>query len=97
MCLHNYIITKESHEGVHKLRYVASLYADTEDNQGNIIQGHWRTTDGNRLTPLTATIAHRATTAATQQREKLCKWMVSPEDEVPWQYEYVYRGQHGDH
>lgn len=70
------MITKESRENVHKRRYVASLYADTEDNQGNISEDQWRTSNGNRLIPLTATTAHRATTAATHQRENLCKWLV---------------------
>lgn len=48
------------------------------------------------MTPLANTNAHRATNEAYYQRDVLCKWMMSPEGQIPWQLEYILKERHAD-
>lgn len=80
VCLHNFIISMESEQLEINRRYLSSQDICSEDNEINC------------LLSLVATVAHRATTEANQQRNNLAAWMNSPHGEVAWQYDYISRG-----
>lgn len=96
VCLHNFIKSEEDRVQMNDRIYCPPNFVDSEDTAGNIIPGEWRRYTDNALTNIPATSAHHATTIAYKQREKLADYFLSPLGEVPWQYEYVQRGQHCD-
>lgn len=50
----------------------------------------------NALRDIPPTSKHHATTIAYKQRDKVADYFLTLPGEVPWQYDYVRRGQHRD-
>lgn len=97
VCLHNFIKSEEDHIQGNERVYCPPNFVDSEDTAGNFIPGEWRRYgDDNALTDIPPTSAHHATTIAYKQRDKLADYFLTTPGEVPWQYEYVRRGQHCD-
>lgn len=48
------------------------------------------------MRPMENTGAHRATREAFAMRDTLSSYFMTAAGEVPWQYEYIRRGQHHD-
>lgn len=97
ICLHNFIKYEEDLLQVENRLYCLPNFIDSEDAAGNIILGKWRQNVQNAFTDISPTSMHHATTIAYKQREKLADYFLTSFGEVPWQYDYVRRGQHHDH
>lgn len=94
VCLHNFLKHIEEQQEITNRFYCPPNFVDREDN-GNIINGAWRENDMplQRIAPCNA---HRATVEAYKQRDKLADYFLTPQGEVPWQLEYIRRGQNRD-
>lgn len=96
MCLHNYLKSKNDEKSSQYQRYCPRQYVDDESADRNIIAGDWRNnTDNNNLQCLPHG-PHRTATDAYEMRNILASYFLTPAGEVPWQYEYVRRGQYND-
>lgn len=71
--------------------YCSPGFVDIENNR-NIINSAWR--ENNVSIPsIPPSNAHRATVEAYEERNKLADYFSTPEGQIPWQLEYVRRGQ----
>lgn len=78
-------------------RFCPPQFIDYENAQGEIIGGEWRERiQNNSLKSIGNVGAHRATRAAYKMRDTLATYFLTPTGEIPWQYEYIRRGVHGD-
>lgn len=91
MCLHNYLKSLEEQQSAINRFYCPPNFIDNENN-GQVINGTWRENDIH-IPSIQPCSARRATVEAYEQRDKLADYFVTPEGEIPWQYEYVRRGQ----
>ncbi|KMQ87716.1 nuclease harbi1-like protein [Lasius niger] len=96
VCLHNLIKSEENLVKAKDRIYCPPHSVDSEDSEGNIIPGEWRQYTENALRDIPPTSKHHATTIAYKQRDKVADYFLTPPGEVPWQYDYVRRGQHRD-
>ncbi|XP_032685188.1 protein ALP1-like [Odontomachus brunneus] len=96
ICLHNYIKFEEDVVQIENRIYCPPNFVDSEDVAGNIIPGEWRRHVQNAFRDIPPTSMHHATTVAYKQRDKLADYFLTPQGEVPWQYQYVRRGLHHD-
>lgn len=94
VCLHNFLKSYEEQQPETNKCYCPPGFVDTENDNGNIINGAWR--ENNVPIPsISPCNAHRATVEAYEERNKLADYFVT-EGQVPWQLEYVRRGQNRD-
>lgn len=96
MCLHNYLKAKNDEQLPQNQRYCPSQYVDRESVEGNVILGDWRDELENNNLQSMSNGPHRAATDAYEMRNTLASYFLTPAGQVPWQYEYVRRGQHND-
>ncbi|XP_018575296.1 protein ALP1-like [Anoplophora glabripennis] len=94
VCLHNFLKSKNDLLHIGDRLYCPNNFVDYEDVEGNIVPGEWRDEEYN-LRAVGASDAHRATTDSYRMRENLAEYFVTPDGEVPWQYTYLRRGEHG--
>lgn len=88
VCLHNFVSREEAAINRHTRYNEEPCEADKENP-------HWRPlapVNMNGRVPLRGPSAAEA----LQQRELLSNYFLTPQGEVPWQYEYVRRGQFQD-
>lgn len=96
MCLHNFLKTKNDEKVPLQQRYCSPQFADRE-MEGDLIEGEWRQqSQDNHIRPIGNAGAHRATREAYAMRDTLSSYFMTVAGEVPWQYEYIRRGQHYD-
>lgn len=94
ICLHNFLKNKNDEKLPLNQRYCSHQYVDRENTEGDIIAGDWRSHVNNRnLIPL-PNGPHRAATDAYEMRDILASYFLTLAGEVPWQYEYIKRGQY---
>lgn len=97
VCLHNFLITEENNPGHGPQQiYCPNNYTDSSNDNGVILPGEWRNEESHGLRDLAPTSAHRAAQAAYELREKLTDYFSMPAGEVPWQWNYIRRGCHGE-
>lgn len=94
VCLHNFLKSYEEQEPAINKVYCPPNFVDVENN-GNITYGAWRNNDIQFQNNLPCN-ARRATIEAYKLRDKLADYFLTPEGEIPWQYEYIRRGQNSD-
>ena len=85
VCLHNYLRLKENGQ------YGPQGFVDSEDNSGNIVQGHWRAIvedDDGGMAHLRQRV-NRYGRDAKETRIKFEEYFNSEEGSVPWQLKYV--------
>ncbi|XP_029168797.1 protein ANTAGONIST OF LIKE HETEROCHROMATIN PROTEIN 1-like isoform X2 [Nylanderia fulva] len=84
LCLHNFVMVEEE-------RCKLKLYSTTEflENDRNNQDMQWLSFSENLC-------YNEPVSSASKQRDTLCKYFISPEGEVPWQYDYVRRGTYGE-
>jgi len=96
ICLHNYIMTAEKrHVTLHARLYCPPDLIDQEDSNHEKIPGTWRQQkELDRLRNLTRLGTNNARRDATEQRDMLRDYFVSPlgEEEAPWQYRCAFKG-----
>lgn len=97
MCLHNFLKTLNDKKTPQQQQYCPPQFTDRETSEGNIIEGEWRLqSQSDFIRPIGNCGAHRATRDAYIMRHILSSYFMTPAGEVPWQYEYIHRGQHRD-
>lgn len=96
ICLHNFIKSEEHRMHANDRVYCPPYYTDSEDSEGNIIPGEWRRCTENSLQDIPFTSRHHGATIAYKQRDKLAEYFLTSSGQLPWQYDYVRRGQHRD-
>ncbi|KYN21462.1 hypothetical protein ALC57_06161, partial [Trachymyrmex cornetzi] len=80
----------------HHQKYCSNQYVDRETTEGNVISDEWRDElQVNNLRNVT-TNAHRAAREAYEMRDMLSSYFLTLAGEIPWQYDYVQRGQYHD-
>ncbi|GAB1864087.1 Nuclease harbi1-like protein [Camponotus japonicus] len=95
VCLHNFLKSFEEQQLETDRCYCPPGFVDIENNNGNIINGAWR--ENNIPIPsIPPSNAHRATVEAYEEQNKLADYFLTPEGQVPWQLEYVRKGQNRD-
>lgn len=96
ICLHNYIMSaEERHAMSYERVYCPYNLIDHDTPDHDEILGNWRYQTGlGAFTDLTRIGANNACRNATQQRNMLRDYFVSPlgEKEAPWQYRAAFRG-----
>lgn len=96
MCLHNSLKIKNDEKIPHYQRYCPSQYMDRETTEGNVIAGEWRDElEANNVRNFTNG-AHRVAKEAYEMRDILSSYFLTSAGEIPWQYEYIRRGQYHD-
>lgn len=92
VCLHNYLRVWDDETST--FQYCPRGYPDGETASGDVLEGRWRADarDGNAMSNVGRTSSNMHATNAKQVRETYCKYFCSSAGEVPWQYEFVYRG-----
>lgn len=96
VCLHNFLKSIEDQQTPMNRFYCPPNYVDGENNNGEIINGAWREINDMPLRDLVPTNGRRATMEAYAQRETLANYFLTPAGEVPWQHDYIRRGQNRD-
>ncbi|XP_029162074.1 protein ALP1-like [Nylanderia fulva] len=96
ICLHNYIKFEEDLMQTENKIYCPPNFIDSEDATGNVIPGEWRRYTQNVFKDIPPTSTHNATAVAYRQRDTLADYFLTPQGEVPWQYQYIRRGLHHD-
>jgi len=94
VCLHNFLKSFEEQQSATNRVYCPQNFVDYEID-GIIIYGAWRA-DNIQIQNIPPCNARRATIEAYQVREKFADYFLTPEGEVPWQYDYVRKGQNSD-
>ena len=89
MCLHNFLKTKDEVANPPSILYCAPRFADWEDNGGVTNAGQWRQMNRGGLQNLTRVNIQQEVESAISTRETLKEYFLTPEGEVPWQYEYI--------
>ncbi|XP_071652483.1 uncharacterized protein [Temnothorax longispinosus] len=96
ICLHNFLKTVNDLRPAEHRIYCPPNFVDTEQEDGTIISGGWRsecsTSNVVEIERIRATNARRSTTLAYKQRDEIADYLLTPEGEVSWQYEYINRG-----
>lgn len=95
VCLHNYIMTAEEQHVTLRTRLYCPLdLVDHETANHEEILGTWRQEKSNKLNDVTRLSTNNARRDATEQRNMLRDYFVSPlgEEEAPWQYRCAFRG-----
>ncbi len=77
LCVHNFLREKASDV------YLPSAFADTEDENHNVVPGAWR--KDRELSSVPVSNARNATTAAKKNRDSLKAYFLSPAGSVSWQ------------
>ncbi|XP_070153561.1 uncharacterized protein [Polyergus mexicanus] len=94
MYLHNILKIKNDGKAPLQPRYCPPQFADREI-EGDLIEGEWRQqSQDNYIRPIRNAGAHRASREAYAMRNTLLSYFMTVAGEVPWQYEYIHRGQH---
>ena len=86
MCLHNYLQLTEN------ATYIQSGFLDSEDDNGDIVAGEWRSEvneDEGGLRHLNRIGGNRYTFEAGNTRSDFKNYFNSPQGEVPWQLRHV--------
>lgn len=95
MCLHNFLKTKNDEKAPLEQRYCYPQFVDRE-TEGDLIEGEWRQQLQDNIRPMGNAGAHRATGEAYAMRDTLSSYFMTTAGAVPWQYEYIRRGQYHD-
>ena len=82
VALHNYLRSKEPSV------YSPARLTDTENADGNIVEGEWRPTPS-VLTPLPPSHSNRNSTAARVNRDTLAEYLTSAAGSLSWQLAHV--------
>ena len=87
IALHNFLRSTEPSI------YCPSGFTDSEDVDGNIVNGSWREERGSNtcLQPVHQTGNNRHSFSAANVRDSFCQYFNSPEGEVVWQYRHIRR------
>lgn len=73
--------------------YCPSNYADSWDNDGNVIFGQWRQDEQNITFKNMGRVGpNNATRKNITLRDTLAEYLISPEGAVSWQKAYITRG-----
>lgn len=95
ICLHNFLKSfEEQQSATYNRVYCPPNFTDVENN-GDVINGAWRENDVH-IQGIQPCNACRATIEAYEQRDKFTNYFLTSEGEIPWQYEYIRRGQNRD-
>lgn len=93
MCLHNFLKTKNDEKNPLQQKYCHPQLIDRETEEGDLIEGEWRDSQSTHIRPMGNA---GATREAYAMRDTLSLYFTTAAGEVPWQYEYIRRGQHHD-
>lgn len=96
ICLHNYLLFRESTLPIRSRRYNPPDFVDTEDSSGVVRLGDWRSIANDNesgILNLPNAIGHNYSYGAAQVRNVLTQFFMSPVGELQWQYNYVNRGR----
>ena len=87
IALHNFLRSTEPSI------YCPSGFTDSEDVDGNIVNGSWRDEwcSNTCLQPVHQTGSNRHSLSAANVRDSFCQYFNSPEGEVVWQYRHIRR------
>lgn len=90
--LHNFLLSDEVGQPVHRRKYNPPAFADTEDSDGNIVEGEWRNeVIGEEVVQDIDTPGpNRPKKRAGDVRDLLAKYLTT-DGKVPWQNAYVLR------
>lgn len=88
--LHNFLIIHEEKLPSSFRRYNPVNYCDREDYQGHICNGEWRE-EGSSLHNVCYVSSNNHSRVAAKIRDKLAKYFLSPQGELPWQNAVVNR------
>lgn len=94
LCLHNFLKIVNDEQPASKRMYCPSNFVDCEDVNGNLTPGAWRSVEKTQMQAIRKSPPCRAAQKAFQQRDALAQYFLTPEGEVPWQYEYIQRGRY---
>ena len=89
VCLHIYLKPKDEVANPPSILYYPPRFDDWEDNGGVTNAGQWRQTNRGDLQNLTRVNIQQGVESAISIRETLKEYFLTPEGEVPWQYEYI--------
>ncbi|XP_024884674.1 protein ANTAGONIST OF LIKE HETEROCHROMATIN PROTEIN 1-like [Temnothorax curvispinosus] len=93
LCLHNFLWMSELISKSENATYCPPNYADTWDNNGNVISGQWRQCEENIIFRNMGRMgANNATRKNVTLRDTLAEYLISPEGAVSWQEAYITRG-----
>lgn len=96
MCLHNFLKIKNDEKALLQQRYCYPQFVDRETER-HLIEGEWRQESQDDHIKLIGHVgAHRSTREAYAMRDTLSSYFMTAAGEVPWQYEYIRRGQYHD-
>lgn len=82
--LHNFLLTRNS-----RRVYAPNGIFDIENVDGTTVPGAWRNLEHGGMNDLEPTVMRNSPLLAKQVREQFAEYFMSPEGEVPWQYQYV--------
>lgn len=93
VALHNWLKKHEDSQKVYGKLYCPSGYVDYEDAYGIIHKGTWRSevSESGALQELTNIGPNNYGKRAEHYRTLMANFFLSPEGELPWQYQYVRR------
>jgi len=83
--LHNYLLKKTS-------SYCPPGFADSFDEEGNVVEGKWRQVVANMetaLTPVPKQTQGRPSTSCVNMRNHLMSYVCSPVGVLKWQHKYA--------
>lgn len=89
--LHNYLQTKERDITASQRKYCPVGLVDTEKENGEICNGKWRNM-GKSLKSVGRLGSNNYSTSIRDNRDMLMRYFISPVGAVPWQWEYVSKG-----
>ncbi|KAM0730281.1 hypothetical protein ACS0PU_004158 [Formica fusca] len=93
LCLHNFLRKSELMSKAENAMYCPPNYADTWDNEGNVISGQWRQCEENvTFKNMGRMGVNNATRKNLTLRDTLAEYFISPEGAVSWQEAYITRG-----
>lgn len=93
LCLHNFLRLSELSTSPENATYCPEYYADTGDQEGNIVLGNWRQCEENiAFKKIGRMGANNATRKNINLRDTLAAYLISPEGAVSWQEAHVTRG-----
>lgn len=89
VCLHNFLKIRDEALVPARRVYCPPTFTDWEDENGVVQPGRWRQMQNNCFQGIPAVPFQNAPDNAVALRNSLAEYFLTPQGEVPWQYDHI--------